>query len=290
MEREKNLDQIPSIYTVSVLGAEEILKKIQLFPKKEKLLLKNDGFFEKEKKHDTLTERMEFFTPERDLENTVKELESLFISEQQEKSIRTEENIQILIDERQQELGDKKGSVNNLFLEIHKNPYRIPFEIQLFPYSRDDIYPREKTRKSLSNQENFTYYTFPPEKYLVLAFYEILNGLELLNDLSWYKEVYEILNREPLEGRKVWEGLRHLLSEHPIPSVEKRMETIESYKNYGYMKKRWKSQSRRCRGHYPQWEQVITLLSAFFRPIFEGVLKDEIFLGDWMPQLSRYLD
>ena len=264
MEREKNSDQIPSIYTVSVLGAEEILKKIQLFPKKEKLLLKNDGFFEKEKKHDTLTERMEFFTPERDLENTVKELESLFISEQQEKSIRTEENIQ--------------------------NPYRIPFEIQLFPYSRDDIYPREKTRKSLSNQENFTYYTFPPEEYLVLAFYEILNGLELLNDLSWYKEVYEILNREPLEGRKVWEGLRHLLSEHPIPSVEKRMETIESYKNYGYMKKRWKSQSRRCRGHYPQWEQVITLLSAFFRPIFEGVLKDEIFLGDWMPQLSRYLD
>ena len=28
----------------------------------------------------------------------------------------------------------------------------------------------------------------------------------------------------------------------------------------------------------------------FLTPIFEGILKDEIFLGDWMPELGRYLD
>lgn len=290
MERENNAEQNPSIYTISVLGAEEILKKIQLFSQKEKLLLKSDDFLEEKKKQNTLTERMEFFTPEKELETIVKELKTLFLSEQKENLSHTKKDIQIFISEKQPELADKKGCSSQLYLEIYKNPYRIPFEIHLLPYTRNDIYPREKIRKSLWNQETFTYYIFPPEEYLVYAFYEILNGLELLNDLSRYKEIYEILNRELLEGRKVWEGLSHLFSEHPIPSVEKRLETIEGYKNYGYMKKRWKSQSRRSRGNYPQWEQVITLIVAFFTPIFEGVLKDEIFLGDWMPQLGRYLD
>ena len=41
---------------------------------------------------------------------------------------------------------------------------------------------------------------------------------------------------------------------------------------------------------YPQWKEVIELLTAFFAPIFEGVLKDEVFLGDWMPELGRYLE
>ncbi len=290
MEREKNSHENPSIYTVSVLGAEEILKRIQLFSKREKLLLKNDSFLEENRKQNSLTDRMEFFTPEKELENIIIELEKLFLSGQKEKSPPAQECIKICIDDKRKELGNETECFNNLFLQIHKNPYCIPFEIRLLPYTKDYIYPREKTRKSLWNEEIFTYYTFPPEEILVIAFYEILNGLELLNDLSWYKEIYEILNREPLEGRKIWESFSHLLQEQPIPSLEKRLDTIESYKNYGYMKKRWKSQSRRSRGHYPQWEQVITLLVTFFTPIFDGVLNDEIFLGDWMPQLGRYLD
>ena len=56
------------------------------------------------------------------------------------------------------------------------------------------------------------------------------------------------------------------------------------------MKKRWKSQSRRKREYYPQWEQVVVLLGTFFTPIFDSIINNEIFLGDWMPQLKRFLD
>ena len=56
------------------------------------------------------------------------------------------------------------------------------------------------------------------------------------------------------------------------------------------MKRRWKSQSKRTMELYPQWKEVIELLTTFLTPVFEGVLKDEVFLGDWMPELGRYLD
>ena len=40
----------------------------------------------------------------------------------------------------------------------------------------------------------------------------------------------------------------------------------------------------------PEWSQVIELLVRFFTPIFDMVLRNELFIGDWMPQIGRYLD
>ena len=228
---EKYKDQMPSIYTISLFGAEKILKKIQFFSQREKLLLKSDSFLDNHRKHNILIDRMEFFTPEHEMEDTAKKLKDLFLSVRDEEVSGLPDDVQISVCEEPEKESEKKGQV---FLEIQKKPYRFSFELCLRPYHRHNIYPRKKSRESIWNQEVFTYYTFPPEEYLAVAFYEILNGLEFINDLNWYKEVYESLNREPLEGRKVWESLEYLLTAYPIPSVEKRLITIADYKNYGY--------------------------------------------------------
>ena len=75
-----------------------------------------------------------------------------------------------------------------------------------------------------------------------------------------------------------------------ISSIDQRLDIIKNLENNRLMKKRWKSQSRCERVIYPQWDQVIKLLVKFFTPILEGVLKGEIFIGDWMPQIGRYLN
>lgn len=272
MNNKKNSDEMPSIYIAAISGAEQILKKIQDSTLKEKLLLKNDDFLTEEKYRNLLMERMEFFILEEGITDTIKELEQLFEIHQKDK----------------RDVGQAR--ILKFSTEILQKPYRIPMEIRLIPYTGHKVYPRKISGTGILDQEPFTYYKFPSEEYVALGFYEILNGLEFVKDLSWYKEIYEIISREPLQGRKIWETLERLLSEHPIPSLDKRLDTIKTYKDYGYMKKRWKSQSRRERKHYPQWEQVVTLLVTFFTPLFESVLNDEIFLGDWMPQLERYLD
>lgn len=272
MSKKRNSDEMPSIYIAAILGAEEILKKIQNSTLNEKLLLKNDDFLTEEKYHNLLIERLEFFIPEEEIVDTIKELKQILNLRQKGRK-----------DARQ-------GRALQFSTEIVQKPYQIPMEVRLIPYTGHKVYPRKISGTGILDQESFTYYKFPSEEYIALGFYEILNGLEFVKDLSWYKEIYEIVSKESLQGRKIWDSFQRLLSEHPIPSLEKRLDTIKSYQNYGYMKKRWKSQSRRKREYYPQWERVVVLLGTFFTPIFESVLKDEIFLGDWMPQLKRYLD
>lgn len=283
MEPEKNQNETLSIYQTAILGAEEILKKIGDVSWNEKLLLKNDAFLGNDKYQKVLFDRMEFFTPGEEMADTVKNLETLFLPLKELEEKQESEGMQIFFCKK-----GRRGNPTKIYLEICCEPYRIPFELHLIPYMKHEIFPQKKTRDT-DMEESFTYNMFPSEEYLTLAFYEIIKELELIKDLSWYKEVYEILCKEAVDGRKVWESLNRLIKEHPIPSLEKRLDTLMGYKDYGYMQKRWKNQSKRRKETYPGWEETIALMGTFLTPVFEGVVKDEIFLGDWMPELGRYL-
>ncbi len=39
----------------------------------------------------------------------------------------------------------------------------------------------------------------------------------------------------------------------------------------------------------PEWGHVIQLLVKFISPVVDATLRDELFIGDWMPQFGRYL-
>lgn len=281
MEKEEVI--ISTIYQTVLLGAEEIFKKIEQVPWNGKILLGNDEFLKNKKYQKVLLDKIIFFTPGNEIQDIVENVISLFLPYPQDDT--DSDQVQIFFRRK-----SRLGNPVKIFLEIHKSPYRIPFELHLVPYMEHDIFPQKKSGVSIATEETFTYQMLPPEDYLSLAIYEILKDLELIKDLSWYKEVYETLHRESVVGRKVWENLNRLLKEYPIPSLEKRLDTLISYKDYGYMKRRWKSQGKRVQEVYPDWKEVIGLLEVFLTPIFEGVLKDEIFLGDWMPELLRYLD
>ena len=185
---------------------------------------------------------------------------------------------------------DRKEMPVSVFLNIRNDQFHFPFELKLIPCSKQDMFSVEKIRRGMYDQQPFVYYTFPSEQYLALAFYVILNELELLRDLSWYKDIYEMLQKEYLEGRKLWEGLHRLMMESPIPSPMKRLEILQGYQNYGYMRKRWNRQGRCRQEPYPPWAQVIELLTACITPVFEAILRDEIYLAEWMPQFGRYFD
>lgn len=172
---------------------------------------------------------------------------------------------------------------NRILLEFEREKYHIPFFIEVKPYKEILLHPAEETFEKL------TYLRFPTEEYLAQGFYEIVDKLELLNDLSWYKEIYDILLTETIDGRRVRDCFGRLLERKAIPSLEKRLDTIKGYADYGYMKKKWKNEKKRQSGAFPEWKDVISLLVTFFSPIYDAVIRDEVFFEDWMPQLGRYL-
>ena len=129
---------------------------------------------------------------------------------------------------------------------------------------------------------------------LVLAkqIFVILRDMELIPDMEIYREVFFILRNETLNGRHVCELLEDMCkTEEMIPDME-RAEQIFSYRDYPYMKKRWEKFCRHSAiagTETLKWEEEMECFHHFLGDMWEAVCRDEVFFGDWMPELARFL-
>ena len=147
------------------------------------------------------------------------------------------------------------------------------------------------TVKSLRDEEKvISYAAYPKEQIVCAHILEILDKLELINEVDRYYEVYEILSSYPINGRKVKETLSVSLKDMDRSALLKRVNIIRDYGSYTYMKKKWKVVLRQKKTSEPQWQDVIICLYSFLNPLVDSMIKNTVFLGDWMPQLKRYLD
>ena len=132
--------------------------------------------------------------------------------------------------------------------------------------------------------------TNPKEEELSKHLFEIIEKLELINDMDHYYIAYDILTSNPINGRKVKDRLQELLIKKGIEIDNTRIDMLSGYGDYTYMKKKWKVELRQKKKSEPTWSDVNKCLINFLRPIWEAMEKNMVFLGDWMPQLKRFLD
>ena len=130
----------------------------------------------------------------------------------------------------------------------------------------------------------------PKEEELSKHLLEIIDKLELINNMDHYYDAYEILTSNPVNGRKVKDRLNELVKEKGIVIDDSRLNMLKSYGDYTYMKRKWKVELRQKKKSEPQWSDVNNCLMNFLSPIWDAMEKNMVFLGDWMPQLKRFLD
>ena len=130
----------------------------------------------------------------------------------------------------------------------------------------------------------------PKEEELSKHLLEIIDKLELINNMDHYYDTYEILTSNPVNGRKVKDRLSELVKEKDIVIDDTRLNMLKSYGDYTYMKRKWKVELRQKKKSEPQWSDVNNCLINFLSPIWDAMEKNMVFLGDWMPQLKRFLD
>lgn len=181
---------------------------------------------------------------------------------------------------------DDKG----ISLKITVDDMYIPLYIFLNKH-KGAIEPEKLTIK-LTAYENrqVDVLTNPKEEELVKHLLEIIEKLELINNMDHYMNAYEILSTTPVNGRKIKDNLYRQLTERHIVIDHSRMNMLESYGNYTYMKNKWKVELRQKKKSDPAWSDVNKCLVNFLKPIWEAMEQNLIFLGDWMPQLKRFLD
>ena len=145
-------------------------------------------------------------------------------------------------------------------------------------------------RLFLQNNKVIHFWQYPCEQRVAECFVTILEKMELINELAVYQEIYTVLTKETLDGRRIQQQIIETGRKHEVPFGANRLSTILSYRNYTYMKKKWKSYLKQEQKKTPAWEEVIDVMERFFTPIWEAIIEDRIYIGDWMPELSRFLD
>ena len=114
--------------------------------------------------------------------------------------------------------------------------------------------------------------------------------MELINDMGSYYILYELLSKEMNSSRKVTEQIESLAKEQKIPLKKERFDMFEGYQSSSYMKKKWKSYLKKEKKKTPSFEEVMKVIVAYYRPIWDSLAEGNYYLGDWMPELMRYLD
>lgn len=178
-----------------------------------------------------------------------------------------------------------------VYLSAKIEELQIPVQLVLEQEKEEPSEPsREELHPFLEEERSVEYLHYPMEGILAEHFIRIMRDMELINDMGSYYVLYELLSKEMNSSRKVTEQIESLAKEQRIPLKKERFEMFEGYQNSSYMKKKWKSYLKREKKKTPSFEEVMKVMITYYRPIWDSLAEGNYYLGDWMPELMRYLD
>ena len=178
-----------------------------------------------------------------------------------------------------------------VYLSAKIEELQIPVQLVLEQEKEEPSEPsREELHPFLEEERSVEYLHYPMEGILAEHFIRIMRDMELINDIGSYYILYELLSKEMNSSRKVTEQIESLAKEQRIPLKKERFEMFEGYQNSSYMKKKWKSYLKKEKKKTPSFEEVMKVMIAYYRPIWDSLAEGNYYLGDWMPELMRYLD
>lgn len=178
-----------------------------------------------------------------------------------------------------------------VYLSAKIEELQIPVQLVLEQEKEEPSEPsHEELHPFLEEERSVEYLHYPMEGILAEHFIRIMQDMELINDMGSYYILYELLSKEMNSSRKVTEQIESLAKEQKIPLKKERFDMFEGYQSSSYMKKKWKSYLKKEKKKTPSFEEVMKVMIAYYRPIWDSLAEGNYYLGDWMPELMRYLD
>lgn len=184
-----------------------------------------------------------------------------------------------------------KGNTVELEVTGEFEEMTVPIHIRVSELTEEGVAPiRRDFPLFMQKNRRIPYLEYPLEIVLTEKLFEIIKNMELIPEMYAYDIVYQILSTEAVDGRHIRAMLGENLKREQLVPEEERIWTILSYKDYTYMRKRWEKYLRHRKRKEPSWEEIMGLLDGFLPRIWKSLCEDEIFFGDWMPGLGRFLD
>ena len=270
---------------------EEVFCSLSECEQKKNLWLKNESFLWKQNKLETKRLLYEFVyrMSEKDVKRYEGTKEELFDDQMLALSRVIQEKTRGQLFEKTVTMSKTKHYKEMAVLCVCKE-LQVPLTVRVSPLYDDKMLAKKEEYPLITQPDKtLQYYCYPTEVLLAERFMEITTKLELIQDMSAYYDVFFLLNHESVDGRKVKDYIRILCDNKNIKMDKNRVEHIVQYEEYPYMRKKWKSFLRPEKATELKWSDVIERFVHFYHPIWDAIVEDRVFFGDWMPELNRFL-
>lgn len=141
----------------------------------------------------------------------------------------------------------------------------------------------------LSSGETICINIYPASSKIASDMMVIARDLDFIADMGSYDSMYQTLSTREYDARHLQKALFSLLEVENVPFDDERFSMIKSYALSARMKKRWISYQKKKKLEPVAWEDVIKTIINAIEPVWEAKKAGEVFIGDWMAELGKYL-
>lgn len=141
----------------------------------------------------------------------------------------------------------------------------------------------------MSADEEYQIYIYPASSKIAADMLVIIRDLDFIADMGYYESIYQTLKTMEYDARHLQKAFFDMMSSEEVPVDDERFEMIRNYTASSRMKKRWSSHIKKKKRSEVLWEDVIKTIMGAFETIWNAQKAGEVFIGDWMPELGKYL-
>ena len=149
------------------------------------------------------------------------------------------------------------------------------------------VEPVPETKTELPASANIPAPSDPAE--VAGCVFVILRQMELIEDMGIFSRLYGIICTKSSDGMEVSRRLLELCEEEDFVPAASRIKKLQSWTIDRFMEQKWEKYIRKNDIQTVSWMELMVKLTAFIVPIGQSISEGKPFLGDWMPQLGRFL-
>lgn len=159
---------------------------------------------------------------------------------------------------------------------------KTPFSVDLGV--GDIIVPKAEKRKIPVQLEDFIQpeiNTYSLESTIAEKFDAILQRLEMTSRMKDFYDIYYLSKMFDFDGRKLQEAIAETLQNRGTSYNRDSLQQIAGFVNNAEMIAKWKRSLKDIKKPDLSFEEVVGAIVNFLKPIWDGIVNEEEFFGEW---------
>ena len=165
----------------------------------------------------------------------------------------------------------------------------IPVELNLIPREHIPTPQTYNIRLILENSQFKDLKIYPADEMIMEYIFEMMSKMMFLDDMSVPMDCYGLLSECDISGMEFSRKFKAAAEMKNLRLDKGEMDIFSRLKTDKLIKKRFKAYARQSGKPDISWADAFGMIYDFLSPVYEELVCDRLFVGDWMGDLGRYL-